>query len=410
MELAGPAVARPDASRPARGATAGLRLIFVSTFVLNASTSVVFALISDLQDATGLSTSSLGLITATGFLVGLVAGLILAPLADRGWAKRLLLGGLALAAVGGVAFALAESLGALLAARAMVGAAAGSFIPAARAITAGFDPARAGENLGRLARIDLAGFATGPIIGGVLFSVVGLRGTFVFFAAVAAIAFVLLIPRSLPSLATSAESSRPSLTLLRHRRVVVATLLALAVFLPVGVFDSLWDRYLTDLGGSNLVVGLTFALYALPFVALTAYGGRLADRVGHVRISLCGLALLAPLTALYGTFRSIPVLVLLPMLEAVGQAATVPASQAAMAAACPPGRAAAGQGLAGATQLAGAGAAALLAAPTYEAYGPTALFAATAVVMGALAVLALILHSSANRADALEGQVSAAAR
>ena len=54
MDVAGPAMARPV--RPARpaAATAGLRLIFVSTFVLNASTSVVFALISDLQDATGL--------------------------------------------------------------------------------------------------------------------------------------------------------------------------------------------------------------------------------------------------------------------------------------------------------------------------------------------------------------------
>ena len=93
---------------------------------------------------------------------------------------------------------------------------------------------------------------------------VGLRGTFVFFAIVAAAALLLLAPRPLPSLPTSAESSRPSLVLLKHRRVLVATLLALALFLPVGVFDSLWDRYLTDLGGSNLLVGLTFALFALP--------------------------------------------------------------------------------------------------------------------------------------------------
>ena len=264
-------------------------------------------------------------------------------------------------------------------------------------------PSTAGENLGRLARVDLAGFAAGPIIGRVLFSVVGLRGTFVFFAVVAAVAFVLLIPRSLPSLATSAESSRPSLTLLRRRRVVVATLLALAVFLPVGVFDSLWDRYLTDLGGSNLVVGLTFALYALPFVALTAYGGRLADRVGHVRISLCGLALLAPLTALYGTFRSIPVLVLLPMLEAVGQAATVPASQAAMAAACPPGRAAAGQGLAARDAAGGRRRRRAPGGADLRGLRPHGAVRGDRGRHGCLAVLALVLHSSANRADALPG-------
>ena len=80
--------------------------------------------------------------------------------------------------------------------------------------------------------------------------------------------------------------------------------------------------------------------------------------------------MLVPCLALYGVFRSIPVLVLLPMVEAVAQAATVPASQAAMAAACPPGRAAAGQGLATSAQLAGAALAALLAAPVYEDQGP----------------------------------------
>jgi MFS family permease len=288
----------------------------------------------------------------------------------------------------------------LLLSRALVGAAAGCFIPAARAIAASIDPARAGENLGRLARVDLAGFATGPIIGSLLFEVVGLRGTFVFFAVVAAAALLLLAPRPLPSLPTTAESSRPSLVLLRHRRVLVATLLALALFLPVGVFDSLWDRYLTDLGGSNLLVGLTFALFALPFVTLTAPAGRLADRVGHVRISLWGLAVLVPCLALYGVFRSIPVLVLLPMVEAVAQAATVPASQAAMADACPPGRAAAGQGLATSAQLAGAALAALLAAPVYEVQGPGILFAATAAVVAALAAAAWALTVAADRAEA----------
>ena len=201
---------------------------------------------------------------------------------------------------------MAETLPMLLASRALVGAAAGCFIPAARAIAASIDPTRSGENLGRLARVDLAGFATGPIIGSLLFEVVGLRGTFIFFAVVAAAALVLLAPRPLPSLPTSAESSRPSLVLLRHRRVLVATLLALALFLPVGVFDSLWDRYLTDLGGSNLLVGLTFALFALPFVTLTAPAGRLADRLGHVRISLWGLAVLVPCLALYGVFKLHP--------------------------------------------------------------------------------------------------------
>ena len=201
------------ASRPGAHVSAGLGLIFAATFVLNASTSVIFALISDLQEATGQSTSSLGLIAGTGFIVAMLAGLLVAPLADRGRAKRLLLSGLGLAAIGGVGFAVAQSLPMLLASRALIGAAAGASSPR-HGPSPPASTRRAGENLGRLARVDLAGFATGPIIGSLLFELVGLRGTFVFFAIVAAAALLLLAPRPLPSLPTSAESSRPSLVLL----------------------------------------------------------------------------------------------------------------------------------------------------------------------------------------------------
>jgi hypothetical protein len=71
-----------------------------------------------------------------------------------------------------------------------------------------------------------------------------------------------------------------------------------------------------------------------------------------------------------------------------------------MADACPPGRAAAGQGLATSAQLAGAALAALLAAPVYEVQGPGILFAATAAVVAALAAAAWALTMAADRAEA----------
>jgi predicted MFS family arabinose efflux permease len=386
--------ARPERPSAPVGDDA-LRLVFVATFVLNASTSVVFTLISDLQDATGISTASLGLITATGFVVGLVAQLLVAPLADRGGAKLLLVGGLALAVVGSTVFAYGTDLAVLLLARALIGAADGCFIPAARAIVAGSDPARAGERLGRLARVDLAGFVTGPIIGSVLVGPLGLRNTFLAFAVLALLALIGLAPRDVPPLPTTLESSRPSLVLLRDRQIGVAVVLALVLFLPVGVYDALWDRYLTDLGGSNLLIGLSFLLYGLPFVLLAAWGGRLADRVGHVRIAIVGVIALVPLVVSYGVIHSAVILAVLPMAEAVIQAATVPAAQAAMADACPPGRAAAGQGLAGATQLAGAAAAALVAAPIYAHLGSVAVFVTIGAFMLGLAFVAIAMRRGA---------------
>jgi predicted MFS family arabinose efflux permease len=369
-----------------------LYLLLASTFVLAASNSVVFALMSDLQDEYGLSTGSLGLLSGAGFAVGLVVQLLVAPLADRGHAKALLLGGLALAVGGGVVFAAGSSVVVLVVARSLAGASIGCFTPAARAIVATLDPERAGEQLGRLAAVELGGFTVGPVVGGALVGPFGVRVPFLVFAVLAAIALVLLAPRRVPALATGAESARPSLALLRHRAVVVATLFALVLFMPVGIYDSLWDRYLTDLGASNTFIGLTFALYSVPFITLSTFGGRLADRLGHVRACVIGTVAITPLVALYGFLREPLALALVTTVEAVFQALAVPAAQAAMADAAPPGRAAAAQGLAGATQLAGAALSAFIAAPVYGRWGAEAVFVGATLVLVVIGVAAIAIH------------------
>jgi MFS family permease len=385
-----------------RAARNEILLLLASTAVLAAANSVVFALMSDLQDEYGLSTGVLGLISGAGFAVGLLVQLLVAPLADRGHAKALILGGLALAVAGGIVFAAGSTVVVLVLARSLAGASVGCFTPAARAIAATLDPEHAGEQLGRLAAAELGGFTVGPVIGGALVGPFGVRVPFLVFAALAALAFVLVAPRPVPALATGAESARPSLSLLHHRGVVVATLFALALFLPVGIYDSLWDRYLTDLGASNAFIGATFALYSVPFITLSTFGGRLADRLGHVRACVIGLVAITPLTALYGFFDVPLVLALITTVEATFQALAVPAAQAAMADAAPPGRAAAGQGLAGATQLAGAALSAFVAAPVYGHWGPEIVFIGAGVVLAVIGIAAVLIHRGAAAAQLWE--------
>jgi predicted MFS family arabinose efflux permease len=369
-----------------------LLLLLASTFVLAAANSVVFALMSDLQDEYGLSTGTLGLISGAGFAVGLVVQLLVAPLADRGHPKGLLLGGLAVAVAGGVIFAAGSTVAVLVLARSLAGASIGCFTPAARAIVASLEPQRSGEHLGRLAAAELGGFTVGPVVGGALVGPFGVRVPFLVFAALAALAFLLLAPRRVPALPTGAESARPSLALLRHRGVVVATLFALVLFLPVGIYDSLWDRYLTDLGASNAFIGLTFALFSIPFITLSTLGGRVADRLGHIRACIIGTTAITPLVVVYGLLDSPVALALVTVVEAVFQALAVPAAQAAMADAAPIGRAAAAQGLAGATQLAGAALSAFVAAPVYGRWGAEVVFTGAALVLVAIAAVAMAIH------------------
>ena len=310
--------------------------MLAATAVLTASTSVVFPLLAELQQAYDLPTWSLGVISGSAFIAGLAAQLLLAPLADRGHVRLLLLGGLGLAAISGLLFATGSTLWQLTLGRLVAGVAVGSFIPAARAVASTIEPARAGHHLGRLAAAELGGFVCGPIAGSALYELTNLRAPFAIFAGLAVAGLALLSRRTLPSHLGSSGSSAPSLSLLRRPQVVVAALLALALFLPVGVYDALWARYMADRGAGPLFVGVTLAMYGIPFVVLASTGGKVADRFGPVRSAFVCLLIIAPLTFLYGSLASLGLILAVSLVEATAQAVAVPASQAAMAKATPP--------------------------------------------------------------------------
>ena len=97
--------------------------------------------------------------------VGLI---LIAPFADRGHAKTLMLGGLGLAVLGSVLFASSSSLLTLVIARGVVGLSNSLFAPASKAIVITMSDGNVAERLGRVSGVELAGFVTGPVIGGLL--------------------------------------------------------------------------------------------------------------------------------------------------------------------------------------------------------------------------------------------------
>ena len=378
--------------RAGRRASGGLAVLLAVTFVAAAANGVIFPLLAGLQEEHGLPTWGLGLISGATFAFGLLAQLLLSPQADRGRARGLLGAGLALTAAALLWFALGTELWEFVAARSLSGLALGCFLPAARAIAATADPARVGRNLGRLASAELGGFIAGPVFGSTLVDRFGLDAPFVVLAGLAGVGLVGVTACRLPDVrGPRAAVGQRSWPLLRRRSVLAAALMSLSLYLPVGVYDALWARYLDDRGASTAFIGASLALYGLPFVALASLGGRLADRHGPVPAVAGGLVVIVPTTFLYGTLSSPGAIVLVAILEAVGQAAAVPGAQAAMARACP-GRVAAGQGLAGAVNLAGAGVAAVAAPPLYEAAGPAAVFGVVAALMAGLGATSAWLH------------------
>jgi len=374
------------------GRVPGWLPLLAATFAIGVSNSVVFSALSDLQDRYGFSDAGLGWIAGSGFVVGFVTQLLIAPYADRGHSKRLLVTGLLLAVVGGLLFASGSSLAMFIVARGVLGISNGTFLPAARAITASMSNEGVAERLGRLGGVELFGFVTGPVVGGVLIGPLGIRWPFVVCSSGAFLAAVVLLGRRLPEPTRSTTTERLAFDLLRIPRMRVGLLLSVGLYLPVGVYDALWDRYLTDRGASNTMIGLSFLMYGVPFALLSAAGGRAADRIGATRAALIGIVCAAPFTASYGLVGAPLLIIGLSVVEGSIQSLAVPGTQATIAGAAPPGRATAAQGLAGSMQLLAAAVASFASPALYGALGASTVFVIAGAAMGLAGVAAAVLH------------------
>lgn len=372
--------------------SAGWYPLLLATGSIGIANSVVFSLLSNLQDEFDFSDGGLGLIAGSGFLVGLIGQILLAPLADRGHSKKLLLGGLACAVIGNVLFTMSTTLVALVASRAVVGLSNSLFTPAARAIAIRISPDNVAERLGTMSGIELAGFVTGPVIGGFLVGPFGLKVPFLVTGAFALVGALALAPSRLPQpfvSETHTEQHRIALDLLRLPRVRAGVLMSLALYLPVGFYDATLDVYLTDRGASDVLIGFTFLAYGVPFALLARFGGRLADRRGAVNVAFVSTVLVAPITMSYGLIAVPMVILVLTAVEGCMQAVGVPASQSMVAAAAPPGRAAAAQGLAGGSNLLVAAVTAYSAGTLYELVGAGWLYSIAGCGVALFALLAL---------------------
>ncbi|MGA1461233.1 MAG: MFS transporter [Ilumatobacteraceae bacterium] len=371
---------------------ADLLLLLFSVFATASANSVVFASMSELQEQYKYADSALGLIAGTGFAMGLLVQLFVAPLADRGHGKKLIQFGLGLAALGSIIFALGDSLLIFIIGRGIVGASIGLTFPAVRALAAHLDETRSAERLGAVAGMEIGGFVSGPLIGSLIIGPFGLDTTFLLFGALAVIALFIVSPRKFPELVSTTESQRLSFDLMRIRSVRVALILTLAVTFPTGMFDALWDRFLDDLGGNNAMTGLTFAVYGLPFILFSARAGKLIDKRSPIAVVLWLIIPISLLTISYGVIKQPWVILGVGLFEGILQATMMPAALSAIAKAAPLGRASAAQGLSGAVNVFGQMVAAFIAPTIYGAYGAFVTFFAVALGIAAIAGTAGVMH------------------
>lgn len=370
-------------------------LLAIGGLMLVSSGSLVFTLLAELQERAGFSAWGLGAIAFAYFASSLFAQVGLARFADRGHARTLLVVGAVLAIVALVWFAMAESLTSLILARILGGLGGGCWEPAAKAVVLAGRSEDSGRRLGIMTAAMTGGIVFGPVVGALVFEVTNsLVIPFLLFAVVLVpvLAISALVPIGEDEAETAGETTtaRPA-QLLRRRSVQRAVVIAIALLMPVGAYEVIWARLLTDLGASTGFIGLSVAVYGLPFLLVAPLGGWLGDRLGVERVSGIGAIVVSAVILVMGVPQNLTVLLCIGVAEAIVNAIAIPNAYASMAKACRSDEQATGQGLIGGVGLASAGLLTLLAGGLYEIGGQMLVFSVTAALVLGFALLAQVL-------------------
>ncbi|MCU0272160.1 MAG: MFS transporter [Acidimicrobiales bacterium] len=369
---------------PARPPRSPLWRFAVVTAGLSAGYGGVFAVLADLRDRFGFSESQLGLFAGVGFFAGFVAQLVIAPLADRGKASRIVRAGLVGAALAMAWMAVATELWQFLLARIMFGLSSGSVTPAVRRLVITSDPDRVGENLGRLTAADVSGFVLGPVLAAGLVELGGVRLPFSTLAVGFALLLALAVRFPMADAAVVAPAARrgwPMRTLLGVPGIAATLCAVVAFYVTIGFFEATWALLLDDRGASTLAIGISLGLFTVPMIFLAPLGGRLAQQRGHAGIVAYSITAAAGCTLAYGWVDVLWIRYGVAVLHAVADSFTMPANMVAVAMAAPKDLAASAQGLLSATGMLVGGAAALVCGGLYEAHGPEVVYTSAAVTM-----------------------------
>ena len=360
--------------------------------LLAAGYGVMFTMLDDWRGEFGVSETELGLIVAIGFFTSFAAQLGIAPLADRGRARQLMILGCTLNVAGSLVMAAGSSFPVLFLGRIVIGVGAGMAIPAIRRIVIVVQPDRVGRNLGRTVAIEVGGFALGPLLSAALVPLLGIRSPFLAMAAVlVVVTLAVSAPRIPETPAESRSTERFAFDLLRNRALAGAVFVGLALYVMIGSFDSLWVLIMSDLRAPGWVGNAGIAVFGLPFILFGTLGGTVAQRVGPIRASATGLVCGACFMAAYGALGSPYAIFTLAIVHMTIDAFSVTGTGIMVAETAPPERQAAATGLLGGMPTLTGGVTATLAGAAYEAFGRTATMSATAATMVALVATGLVL-------------------
>jgi DHA1 family multidrug resistance protein-like MFS transporter len=342
---------------------------------------------------------------AAFFAAGVLSQYPVGRLADRVGRRPVLVAGLVTYGVASISFLLPITASIAVALRALQGTGAGAATVASLAmIASSVSPERRGRAFASIYGGELAGMAVGPLVG----SILGIRYMWAMFLASGLLAFGACIPAlriheptgdaERRAARRGADGTMAALDRVRISRTMVGAIICGAVLgLTSGVYDICWTLLLLARGASGLEIGISWTLFAVPFVLVAKPSGWLADHMDRRVLVLAGLGTSTVLCASYPFIHNVPALVLLGASEALGFAAAMPAIQSLLTQGSAPSEVGRIQGMFATSQTACTAVAAAAAGAAFALASWLPFVAVASIVFVALGAVGFIWRSVPGR-------------
>lgn len=335
--------------------------LYALTVVLMVGYGAIFSLLAEIRNTFGFSATGVGFIGAAAFISGFIAQLGLSRYADLGYGSLMMKAGLLFCIAATAWMVFADSLPEWITSRGALGFGAGMVRPAIKRLVFIDNPANAGYALGVLAAYETAGFLIGPVIAAFVNTWFGLSETFVLLTILLIIVFPLVVGVHVPA-AKTPPGKAILLELIKLPAMQSCLAMGAAFWITMGVFEVIWAIFLSDLGATQIFIGLSMSLFGLPMVFISPRAGSLAQRRGPLRVAILSIGVAILCMFSYGFIDNIWVICIPLCIHAIADAFTMPATQFAVARASGEDAIASGQGLFGAIGM-------LIAAVTASAGG-----------------------------------------
>ncbi len=323
-------------SSPTGGSTANdrsaalVRTLVITVFLEWFGSTAIIPMLPIYIKHLGGSDVLAGLVMSAFFATGVLTQYPAGKLADRIGRRPVLLAGLLTYSLSSFAFLLPINGVDAVVLRGLQGIGAGAATVASLSLVASaVSVERRGRAFAAIYGGQIAGMSIGPLIG----SIVGVSHMHALFLGSGLATLAACIPASRivedrPERARDTAGSPVVLERIEWSRATVGALVASGGFgLFSGVYDLCWTLLLVARGASGWQIGVSWTLFAIPFVILARPSGWLADHTDRKILVLGGAAVAISFCTIYPLLHQVWLIIALGAIEAVGFAAAMPALQ-----------------------------------------------------------------------------------